>query len=246
VATCDVKPARIQGVNANLRNLWSFWRGMKPIHENCPYVRTGEGMVATLPWEQLQSPTLAVQIPRTLCLRGIPNKISSTELMDTLDNMGFSGEYDYFYLPCDVRSLCNRGYAFVNLTSSEAARRFHEAMNHYRFTELSDKRVQVSLAKVQGVRRNLLRCQSVNCSGFLSYPWVLEDGEMKCLSSKAAVYEYLSSEEKEADGSAAESTHADSDEVDRSSDEVSPRAKQIGSLWSPEAWQMASLQSFNQ
>ena len=37
-------------------------------------------------------------------LRGLPNKMTSTELMDILDALGFEGAYDYFYLPCDLRS----------------------------------------------------------------------------------------------------------------------------------------------
>jgi hypothetical protein len=208
-----------------------------------------------------------MDVPKTLCLRGIPNKITSTELMDTLDALGFSGEYDYFYLPCDIKSLCNRGYAFVNLMTDEAAHRFNEVLTGYRFQDINtEKRLQVTMAKVQGVRENLLRCQSVNCKRFLSKPWVLEDGEMKCLSRKADVDAFTKnlagagsakSSEDAADAPRTESTHEDSHDDSISDDtQVLPpgafgdgfaldgsetQPVQAQSLWSMESWRMASV-----
>jgi hypothetical protein len=264
--TSLVKPAKIQGVSANLRNLWQFWRGMKPIHENAPLVRNQEGTMApTLPWEQLRADHTQpkMDVPKTLCLRGIPNKVTSTELMDTLDSLGFTGEYDYFYLPCDIKSLCNRGYAFVNLMTDEAAHRFNEVLTGYRFQEINtEKRLQVTMAKVQGVRENLLRCQSVNCKRFLSKPWVLEDGEMKCLSRKADVDAFTknlnsSQAQKDTDDSAdspqTESTRDESHDDSNSEDTHTQvlfgdsfavdgsEPVQAQSLWSMESWRMASV-----
>jgi hypothetical protein len=96
--------------------------------------------------------------------------------------------------------LCNRGYAFINLVSEEAASRFSTLMHAFTFPDSkSVKSVRVSIAKYQGVKANLERCQSVFYGGLLYYPWVLADGEMKCLFSKDQVAEYAKSHMDNAD-----------------------------------------------
>jgi hypothetical protein len=191
-----IRPAQVQGTQANLGHLLRARKAeswQKGRVDGRPWVRLNGQLQPALPLDQVcedEAESLPT-VPRTLMLRGLPNKMTSTELMDILDALGFEGAYDYFYLPCDLRSLCNKGYAFINLMSEETVVAFQAQLNGHKFQgSLSTKEVAVSPAKHQGVRANLLRCSSVNCSALLSYPWVQDDGEMKCLSSKDAVREF--------------------------------------------------------
>jgi hypothetical protein len=217
----SVLPARIQGVDANLLNLWSVWRGLSPVHDNRPLVRRNGDMVATLPWEILGPKNSPVgcrpPVHRTLCVRGVPNKMSAVDLMEIIDGLGLEGLYDYFFLPCDIRSLCNRGYAFISLISDEAAALFSRVMHAYTFPDSkSMKSVRVSIAKYQGVAANLERCQSVFYGGLLYYPWVMVKGEMKCLVNKEQVNAYLASLEN--DETASVSTESGSSVANTSED----------------------------
>jgi hypothetical protein len=196
---------------------------MTPVHDGLPSVRIDGKMVEILPWDFLHEkpPESSKNVPQTLCLRGIPNQLCPLEIMEILDSHGLEGKYSYFYMPCDVRSFCNRGYAFVHLVNQEAVQLFIERMNGYSFEGLrrSQKALRVSVAKYQGVVENLEHCQSIDYSrGLLYYPWVLIDGEMKCLATKEALQECMAEVRKRTD-SDADSTDASSgpSETSRSS-----------------------------
>ncbi len=52
-------------------------------------------------------------IRTTIMLKNIPNKFDQQVVLDLI-NEDHLGKYDYFYLPMDLRTSCNVGYAFIN------------------------------------------------------------------------------------------------------------------------------------
>jgi RNA recognition motif-containing protein len=57
----------------------------------------------------------------TVMLRNLPNNYTREMLLEHLDSLGFSGRYNFFYMPIDFNSEASLGYAFVNLTTPEYA-----------------------------------------------------------------------------------------------------------------------------
>jgi hypothetical protein len=60
----------------------------------------------------------------TLMLKGIPCRFSQESLMALIDDAGFKGKYDFFYLPKDGKRSANLGYAFMNFEDQHSAELF--------------------------------------------------------------------------------------------------------------------------
>jgi len=81
---------------------------------------------------QVQSiPVQRPEEPTTVMLRHIPNRYTSLQLVDLLDENQFKGLYDFLYLPMDFQNKVNLGYCFVNLQTNECALRFHKVFENY-------------------------------------------------------------------------------------------------------------------
>mmetsp|Transcript_64382 Transcript_64382/g.119698 ORF Transcript_64382/g.119698 Transcript_64382/m.119698 type:complete len:392 (-) Transcript_64382:165-1340(-) len=92
----------------------------------------------------------------TMMLRNIPNKYTQTSLIQEIDEAGFSGTYNFFYLPMDVHNRSNVGYAFINFLTSVDAERFQDAFSNHRFSRFSSRKIgSVCAAHVQGLDENL-------------------------------------------------------------------------------------------
>lgn len=64
----------------------------------------------------------------TLMFRNLPAEFTRDMFTDLLNREGFSGLYDFVYVPIDFRSRAGFGYAFVNMISPVAALHF---MHHF-------------------------------------------------------------------------------------------------------------------
>mmetsp|Transcript_54228 Transcript_54228/g.156702 ORF Transcript_54228/g.156702 Transcript_54228/m.156702 type:complete len:465 (+) Transcript_54228:2223-3617(+) len=92
----------------------------------------------------------------TLMLRNIPNKYAQSTLLEEIDEMGFAGTYDFFYLPMDVQNRSNVGYAFINFRLPAYAQRFYAMFSEHRFRKHPSRKISnVSAAHVQGLDANL-------------------------------------------------------------------------------------------
>lgn len=77
----------------------------------------------------------------TVMLRQLPNNLTRSNLIGLLDKHGFSGLYDFVYLPVDFNTNAGLGYAFVNLTNNAHAVRLQATFNGFRKWGLPSRKV---------------------------------------------------------------------------------------------------------
>lgn len=93
----------------------------------------------------------------TLMLRNIPNKYSQNSLMQEINDLDFSGTYDFFYLPMDIHNRSNVGYAFINFLCSVEAQQFRGKFQGHAFLRFHSRKVgDVCDAHLQGLDANIL------------------------------------------------------------------------------------------
>jgi hypothetical protein len=106
--------------------------------------------------ENLDVPTDSKDPITTMMLRNIPNRYTQAKLLQEIDECGFEGSYDFFYLPIDVHSRSNVGYAFVNFVTDTEAARFQSFFSQHRFVLSNRRKISmVSRAHVQGLEQNI-------------------------------------------------------------------------------------------
>jgi len=98
------------------------------------------------------------QAPTTLMIRNIPNRYTQRELIMELEDLGFTGTFDFLYIPLDKGTMSNVGYAFVNFVEPAWAEKCMAAFQNYRFKrhrKISGKIATISVAHIQGLEANL-------------------------------------------------------------------------------------------
>lgn len=119
----------------------------------------------------------------TVMVRNIPTRFTSVSFLRLLDESGFNGTFDFFYLPMDFRTGKNMGYCFVNFVASHFAHMFANIFHGTRLgVTTSTKVLHVSASRRQGLRDNvvLFRGSDLLSSFSLPYfkPFVLVWGEL--------------------------------------------------------------------
>ena len=100
--------------------------------------------------------TPAVPPPTTIMLRNLPNKFDAVSILRLIDAQGFSGTYDFAYIPIDFRNRCNVGYGFINFRSHAIAEKFGRAIRGFQFPAVNSQKVcDVCWANVQGLEQNV-------------------------------------------------------------------------------------------
>jgi hypothetical protein len=114
-------------------------------------------------------------------LRNIPNNYDQEGMMQLIDELGFEGQYDFFFMPHDFKSRVAFGYAFVNFPChTDALRAFAAFSGFSNWKGRSKKICEVRWSEAQGLADNVdaVRSKSVmrrNVPGALR-PILIQDG----------------------------------------------------------------------
>jgi hypothetical protein len=116
----------------------------------------------------------------TAMLRNIPNRYMQSALLEEINEQGFRGTYDFFYLPMDVHNKTNVGYAFINFLNSADLERFCRHFENRQFDKHpSNKIATVSPAHINGLDANIRHLAKKAVSQFKDreyQPIVFRDG----------------------------------------------------------------------
>ena len=99
---------------------------------------------------------LVAGVTTTLMIRNIPLRYTPPSFRDLIDKEGFSGHYDYLYMPMDFRSHRSLGYCFINFYDPAFAQQFARTFSNRMFPSTnSDKVLAISAAARQGLLANV-------------------------------------------------------------------------------------------
>jgi len=91
----------------------------------------------------------------TVMMRNLPKKLSQKLLLEEIKSKGFGGTYDFVYVPVDMHTKSNRGYAFINFVEPKYAMAFKSCYEGHQLTKYSSRKVIAILpAALQGFEAN--------------------------------------------------------------------------------------------
>jgi len=95
------------------------------------------------------------ELPTTMMIRNIPNRYTQQDLLEELEELGFTSLIDFLYLPRDKAAKASIGYAFVNFVDGSSAQRCREVLLCHNFSRGGKSReAHVSAAHLQGLEAN--------------------------------------------------------------------------------------------
>lgn len=116
----------------------SIWEGQDyrqahlPTTEISPPQPLEPGLVRSSVAQVETSSVERLPMPRTtVMMKNIPNNYTRSMLIEMIENEGFSGRYDFLYLPMDFGRWANLGYAFVNLVDASSTAAFWRTFNGF-------------------------------------------------------------------------------------------------------------------
>jgi len=120
-----------------------------------PLKDTGGAMVPPAEWANVT----------TVMMRNLPNKYTQQGLIQEINDAGFLGTFDFFYLPIDPETGANRGYVFINFVEPSYAWLFSTTYEGRRMSSSSKSRkvISVTPAALQGFDANFAHYSSARC-----------------------------------------------------------------------------------
>jgi len=91
----------------------------------------------------------------TLMIRNIPIKFNQQDMIKLIDTK-FKNQYDYFYMPKDLKTQCCVGFAFINFVDAIFIVDFYLYFNCIKWSDFirrcnSNKHCEITYANVQGI-----------------------------------------------------------------------------------------------
>jgi len=74
-------------------------------------------------------------------MRNLPNNYSRKMLLELLEQKGFTGKFDFLYLPIDFKTSASLGYTFINLVDPSAVPAFWSNFDGFSDWILPSKKV---------------------------------------------------------------------------------------------------------
>jgi len=96
--------------------------------------------------------------PTTVLLKNLPEEYTRDMLIDTLNEQGFVGRFDFVYSPMDFGTRTSFGYAFINLLTPEDADDFFTAFEEFNnWSVASSRAADVDWSDRQGLDSQIER-----------------------------------------------------------------------------------------
>jgi len=81
------------------------------------------------------------QTKTTVMIRNMPNNYTRTMVLELLEQHGFTGRYDFVYLPIDFETKACLGYAFINMVDAASADCFWSTFNGFSTWSIPSRKV---------------------------------------------------------------------------------------------------------
>lgn len=89
----------------------------------------------------------------TLMIKNIPNKFTKDNFLDIF-NLKFSGKFDLFLLPTDIKERKNYGYAFINFINYFYIIYFYHLFNGKKWANTNSIKIcEIVYSKIQGITK---------------------------------------------------------------------------------------------